>query len=268
VVGAAAKDRSQELKEVHAALKKLGRRKTRARTAQDKALQRRADAESELEEARAVVPETEGELASIEGGIAGRERQLRRLEETESRALALVALLRSPVGRRQCPAADRQQRAEDQEHHIPNRHVLVVDVMDGENLMVDQTFDEVEQAPSEEHRSDQGSARDDRPPPGRRPEHEQPRQRTDEGQRVKETVGERVGLKPDHGARRVITRARQQVVPLQDLVEQDPVKKAAESDPEQDAGAKSRRARTGRPCDPLGHLAESDFRLELSQTTR
>ena len=75
-----AKDRSQELKEARAALKELGRRETRTRTAQEKALQKRADAESKLEEARAVVTETEGELASIEGEIADRERQLRRLE--------------------------------------------------------------------------------------------------------------------------------------------------------------------------------------------
>ena len=75
-----AKDRSQELKELRAALKELGRRETRTRTAQEKALQRRAAAESKLEEARAVVTETEGELASIEGEIADRERQLRRLE--------------------------------------------------------------------------------------------------------------------------------------------------------------------------------------------
>jgi hypothetical protein len=86
---------------------------------------------------------------------------------------------------------------------------------------------------------------------------------------MKETVGQRVGLKPDHGARRVITCARQQVMPLQDLMKQDPVKETAESDPEQDASAKSRRARTGRLCDlSLGHLAESGFRLGLSQPTR
>jgi hypothetical protein len=75
-----AKDRSQELKEVRAALKDLGRRETRTRTAQEKALQRRADTESKLEEARALVTEPEGELTSIEGEIADRERQLRRLE--------------------------------------------------------------------------------------------------------------------------------------------------------------------------------------------
>jgi septal ring factor EnvC (AmiA/AmiB activator) len=75
-----AKDRSRELKEVRAALKELRRREQRTRTAQEKALQRRADAESELEGARAAVTEGEDELTSIEGEIADRERELRRLQ--------------------------------------------------------------------------------------------------------------------------------------------------------------------------------------------
>jgi hypothetical protein len=75
-----AKDRSRKLKEVRAALNELHRREKRTRIAQEKALERRADAESELEDARAAVTESEDELASIEGEIADRERELRRLE--------------------------------------------------------------------------------------------------------------------------------------------------------------------------------------------
>ncbi len=76
-----AKDRSRELKDVRAALAELRRREKRTRTAQKKALQRRAKAESGLKDARAAVTEIEDELASIEGDIADRERELRRLED-------------------------------------------------------------------------------------------------------------------------------------------------------------------------------------------
>jgi hypothetical protein len=75
-----AKDRSRELKQARAALQKLRRREKRMRTVQKKALQRRADAESELEDATAAVTEGEGQLASIEGEIAESSRELRRLE--------------------------------------------------------------------------------------------------------------------------------------------------------------------------------------------
>jgi hypothetical protein len=74
-----AKDRSPQLKEARAALAQLRRREKRLRTEREKALRRRADAESELEEARAAVTDGEGQLASLEDEIAARERELRRL---------------------------------------------------------------------------------------------------------------------------------------------------------------------------------------------
>ena len=73
-------DRSRELKQVRAALKELRSREKRTRTAHRKALQRRADAESELEGAQGAVTESEKELTSIEGDIANREREIRRLK--------------------------------------------------------------------------------------------------------------------------------------------------------------------------------------------
>jgi hypothetical protein len=75
-----AKERSRELREARATLAKLRRREKRTRTEQEKALQRRANAESELEDARATVAASQDQLASIEGEIAERERELRRLE--------------------------------------------------------------------------------------------------------------------------------------------------------------------------------------------
>ncbi len=75
-----AKERSRELREARAALAKLRRREQRTRAEQEKALQRRARAESELEDARAAVTASQDQLASIEGEIAERERELRRLE--------------------------------------------------------------------------------------------------------------------------------------------------------------------------------------------
>jgi hypothetical protein len=50
---------------------------------------------------------------------------------------------------------------------------------------------------------------------------------------VEEPVGERVGLQAGDGRHRMLARAGQHVVPLQDLMEHDAVDEAAEADPEQ-----------------------------------
>ena len=53
---------------------------------------------------------------------------------------------------------------------------------------------------------------------------------------MEETVPQRVGLQPGHRGGGVVARAGEQVVPLEDLVENDAVDEAPEADSQQQAG--------------------------------
>ncbi|HUQ76790.1 MAG TPA: hypothetical protein VM183_18875 [Burkholderiales bacterium] len=138
------------------------------------------------------------------------------------------------------PAADEHQRAPDQETDVPIeppfwRHGFV-DVMQAEDVMVDDPFDQVEDSETHQHRPDQQSGRPAHvhavrmAPKDRQPEHhEQVRAG------MKETVEERIELEISDAVRGV-TRARHHVMPLQHLVQDDAVEKTAQAEPEQDAG--------------------------------
>ena len=52
---------------------------------------------------------------------------------------------------------------------------------------------------------------------------------------MEQSVGQGVGLETDDGGRRVAVGGGQHVVPLEDLVQQDPVDEAAEPDAQQQA---------------------------------
>jgi hypothetical protein len=71
---------------------------------------------------------------------------------------------------------------------------------------------------------------------------------------VEEAIGERVRLEPRDGRRRVAGGAREHVMPLQDLVQQDAVDEAAEAHAEQDAGPPWRRRRTDGGRTRAGHV--------------
>ncbi len=55
---------------------------------------------------------------------------------------------------------------------------------------------------------------------------------------MEEAVDEGVGLQPRDSRHRVVAGGGQHVVPLQDLVQDDPVDEAAEAEAEQQAGAR------------------------------
>jgi hypothetical protein len=114
---------------------------------------------------------------------------------------------------------------------------VFADMVEAENLVVDKTLAYVEQPPSEKYPAKEGAATD-RPAPigGPPPQNPQADDDGDPCSGVEETIRERVVLKSCHGRLGVVALAAEQVVPLKDLVEDDAVHKAAESDAEQDSG--------------------------------
>src|SRR5829696_4439265 len=135
------------------------------------------------------------------------------------------------------PASSDQQNAQGQEAEVIGRLMTYTfaDVMQAENLMVNETLDEVERAPADEHPSEKRLAAD-RPPPVRRPSPEKQDAGGDRHPRdgMEEPIGERVVLQAPDGGRRVFPFAAQQVVPLEDLMEDNAVHEPPETDPDQD----------------------------------
>ena len=117
--------------------------------------------------------------------------------------------------------------------------------MDPQDVVVDDALDEVEeppprQDPAPEHTGGPGPAVVVRDP---RVEDPQPGQDAEPGEGVEQAVPQRVHLQPVHRGGRVVAdgdvgrrRAGQHVVPLQHLVQEDPVDEAAEAHTEEDAG--------------------------------
>lgn len=84
------------------------------------------------------------------------------------------------------------------------------------------------------------------------------------GRAVKQSVPQRVRLQTGDCRDRIVTVVAEHVVPLQDLVQDDPVHKSSEPDPEQDPGGArtSNRfvrvllpARVGAPCRVVGRCS-------------
>jgi hypothetical protein len=158
------------------------------------------------------------------------------------------------------PASNDQKDAQGQESEIIGRLMTCAlpHMVQAENLMVNETLNEVEEAPADEHPSEKRLTADC-PPPLRRPS---PEKQDADGDRhpgggMEESIGERVVLQPSDGGLRVIPFAAQQVVPLEDLMEDNAVHEPAETDPDQDSW-RSRTAcglflRKARSYLPFGH---------------
>ena len=107
--------------------------------------------------------------------------------------------------------------------------------------MVDQPLDEIEDTPARERHADLD-------PPGRRQLAPLPRAQhgrdaaghEEPGREVEEAVRERVRLEACDGVGGLAARARQQVVPLEDLVQHDPVDEAAEAESHDERGGSRR----------------------------
>src|SRR5215211_1267031 len=110
------------------------------------------------------------------------------------------------------------------------------DVMEAEDLVVEEAFDEVEETPSDEDPSDKRAAADC-PAPLRRSSPEDPYSQghCDPGSSVEEAVREGVVLETGDRGRRVVIFAAQEVVPLEDLMEDDPVDEPTQTNADQDS---------------------------------
>ena len=149
--------------------------------------------------------------------------------------MRVVSLALGRVGERR-PNSD-QQRAEDKKADVPADRgaEIVPHVVDTEQLVVDQAFDDVEDSPAGEHHPDVGAPwwRQLSPLP-RSNGQTQRRHDDDPGRKVKEPVRQGVRLESLHRIAGVGIGAGEYVVPLKDLVEDDPIDKASETETHQE----------------------------------
>jgi hypothetical protein len=142
---------------------------------------------------------------------------------------------RSPFGSGQEPPTADEERAEAEEGKIPGGLVAcLAHVMDAEKVVIDQSLNNVEEAPADEHPAEE-LASVSRPAPvaGPAPEKPDPCRHRHPGRCVEETVPERVRFEPSNRGDRVAICAAQHVMPLQDLMKDDPVDEATQPDAEQ-----------------------------------
>jgi hypothetical protein len=156
---------------------------------------------------------------------AARKRGLPRLPSTAGSGAALPS---------QHQAGDDEQHAEAEKGEVPTERTaqVVAHVMDAEELVVDQTLDEIEGAPPRQQHSEVNAPRRGQLPslPG---PHRQQHATGDEepGRQVEEPVGEGVRLEAGDRTARMVTRIREQVMPLQDLMENDAVDEPTQAQP-------------------------------------
>ena len=141
-------------------------------------------------------------------------------------------------GTAQKPAAEDEKCAEGKKAEVPGGLVACLAYMvDAEDVVIDDPFDEVEEAPADEHPADE-RAPADRPAPvrGAPPENPDAYSDSNPGGSVKEAVKECVGLEPCDGGGRVVALVGEHVVPLKDLVKDDAVHESAQADAQKDSG--------------------------------
>jgi len=118
-------------------------------------------------------------------------------------------------------------------------------VVDREDVVVDDALDEVEQAPAHQHPSPQRARCPHPAARARDPgvEHAEAREHREPRDGVEQAVPQRVHLQAVDGGRRELPDrdvggggAREHVVPLEDLVQQDAVDEAAHADAQQQTG--------------------------------
>src|SRR5215207_11662967 len=143
------------------------------------------------------------------------------------------------------PSGDREQRAEREEGEIPCCLVPgLANVVNPKDVMVDQTLNEVEEAPADEQPTHECTTTDRPAPIGcASPEDPEADQHCAPCRGVEQAIPKHVGLQAGDSRFRVAAFAAEHVVPLEDLVEDDPVYEAAEADADQDSGGAGARDR-------------------------
>jgi hypothetical protein len=127
------------------------------------------------------------------------------------------------------PPNRKHSKARDGEGHVPvdpvDLQIGLVDMMEAKYMVVDDALGGVEQAKTEQHRARQKFARPELVTPlGAAPEHEQPCNHEYMCRAVEDPVPKRVELEGFDAVDRI--PAAQQVVPLKELVQDDPVEKS------------------------------------------
>jgi hypothetical protein len=145
----------------------------------------------------------------------------------------------APPCPKQGPAAAQHRSTPAEEAQVPIEPLLprhrLVDMVDPEQVVIDDTFHQVEDAEAHEDATHQELTRPTDVGPARRPpEDDQAKHDEDVSDRVEEPVPQRIDLEV-FDAGRWISGARQHVMPLQDLVQDDAVEKAAQAQSKEDA---------------------------------
>ena len=165
------------------------------------------------------------------------DREQQEIDALPSRVALRRVLAQSRVSSREKPAADDQRDAGYEEREVPSKLATAfVDVVKAEEVMVNDAFDEVEDAPAREHPAEERASRVDGPVSQRVPEHPQADDGEKPGGGVEEAVRAHVGFHAFQSGCGPAVRAGEHVVPLNDLVENDAVHESSEADSEQDAG--------------------------------
>jgi hypothetical protein len=137
------------------------------------------------------------------------------------------------------PANGDEGCAKYQETDVPadRRAEIVADVVDTQDLVIDDPFSEIEGAPADQEAAEVSAPRRREftplPRPGSR---NRARQDRDPGPDVEEAVCKCVVLQPDDGARWVAALVREHVVPLKNLMEQDAIHEATDTNAHQEGG--------------------------------
>jgi hypothetical protein len=112
---------------------------------------------------------------------------------------------------------------------------LLLDVVQLQQVVIDDPFDDVEESPTEQEQTDKGPGRPRcRRAAERRPNEEESGDGEDPGRRVKQTIAQCVRLKSRDGRRRVVIDMANHVMPLQNLVQDDPIEESPEPEAKKD----------------------------------
>jgi hypothetical protein len=136
--------------------------------------------------------------------------------------------------------ADHYERCtEREEAEIPRERIrdVIANVVHRQDVVVDDAFDQVEDAPADEHQSDvrEPRRREIATLPGAHGQGDTD-ERHDPRREVEHAVRQRVVLEAGDAGGWMITGRREHVMPLEDLVEQDPVDESSQPDTEQHCG--------------------------------
>ena len=155
----------------------------------------------------------------------------------------------SPSRLHEHPPNGKEGRAEHEEADVPadRPSKIVADVVEAEDVVIDDAFNEVKRSPPDQEAADVSAPRwrEFTPLPGSRGS-DRAGQDCDPSGHMKEPVREGVVLQTTDGVSRTAPLIREQVVPLEDLVKEDAVDESAEADAHE-------QGREERWTDPVGH---------------